>query len=135
MSRAVFADTSFFHALLNEKDAWHAAAEKSLRTLSSGMVTTEYVLVELGASMSSCAYRVAYVNFVAALRKAPHSTIIPASTELFTSGLHLFSTRADKEWSLCDCVSFVIMEREGITDALTADHHFVQAGFKALLLN
>lgn len=135
MSRAVFADTSFFHALLNEKDAWHKAAEKCLSTLSSRMVTTESVLVELGASMSSCAYRVAYVDFVAALRNAPHSTIIPASTELFTSELNLFSARTDKEWSLCDCVSFVVMEREGIAEALTADHHFVQAGFKALLLD
>ena len=39
----------------------------------------------------------------------------------------------DKEWTLTDCISFVVMQREGITDALTADHHFEQAGFVALL--
>ena len=39
----------------------------------------------------------------------------------------------DKEWGLIDCVSFVVMEYRGITEALTSDAHFEQAGFQALL--
>jgi uncharacterized protein len=42
-------------------------------------------------------------------------------------------SRRDKEWSLTDCISFVVMKERGLTEALTADHHFEQAGFKALL--
>jgi predicted nucleic acid-binding protein len=45
----------------------------------------------------------------------------------------LYRNRADKNWSLTDCISFVVMKRKGITEALTGDHHFEQAGFKALL--
>ena len=41
--------------------------------------------------------------------------------------------RADKEWPLTDCISFVVMPDQGLSEALTADHHFEQAGFKALL--
>jgi hypothetical protein len=48
-------------------------------------------------------------------------------------GLTLFSRRPDKEWSLTDCTSFVVMQQERLTDALTTDHHFEQAGFRALL--
>jgi predicted nucleic acid-binding protein len=48
--------------------------------------------------------------------------------------MELFGQRADKEWSLADCVSFVLKQEQQLTDALTCDHHFVQAGFRALLL-
>jgi predicted nucleic acid-binding protein len=45
----------------------------------------------------------------------------------------LYHLRPDKQWSLTDCISFLVMSEEGITEALTADHHFEQAGFVALL--
>jgi hypothetical protein len=48
-------------------------------------------------------------------------------------GLDLFAGRSDKNWSLTDCISFVVMQDEGLTEALTGDSHFEQAGFKALL--
>jgi uncharacterized protein len=47
--------------------------------------------------------------------------------------MKLFAGRPDKEWSLTDCVSFVVMEAQGIREALTTDEHFIQAGFRALL--
>jgi predicted nucleic acid-binding protein len=59
--------------------------------------------------------------------------IVPPDTELFESGLELYEKRPDKDWSLTDCISFVVMKREGIVDALTGDHHFEQGGFNALL--
>jgi predicted nucleic acid-binding protein len=48
-------------------------------------------------------------------------------------GFDLFSKRPDKEWSLTDCISFVVMQEHGVTDALTTDRHFAQAGFTMLL--
>jgi hypothetical protein len=60
---------------------------------------------------------------------------MPSSNELFAAGVELYATRPDKEWSLTDCISFVVMEREGLTDALTGDRHFEQSGFKVLLSN
>ena len=48
-------------------------------------------------------------------------------------GRQLYRERADKEWPLTDCISFVVMQEHGLAEALTADHHFEQAGFKALL--
>ena len=55
------------------------------------------------------------------------------SEALFEAGFNLFEARPDKDWSLTDFISFVVMEREGLTEALTGDHHFEQAGFTALL--
>ncbi len=61
-------------------------------------------------------------------------TIVPSSSDLFWRGIKLFDARPDKEWSLTDCISFEVMAELGLTDALTADHHFEQAGFRALLV-
>lgn len=52
----------------------------------------------------------------------------------YHAAMHLFQSRSDKEWGLVDCLSFVVMQSQGVTQALSADHHFVQAGFRALLL-
>ena len=63
------------------------------------------------------------------------TTILPPTLELFEAGCDLYEQRPDKEWSLTDCISFVVMHNHGLTDALTADRHFQQAGFQALLLD
>ena len=60
--------------------------------------------------------------------------MFPLSEALLQQGLALYRARPDKDWGLTDCVSFVLMKQEGITEALTADVHFRQAGFTALLL-
>ena len=60
-------------------------------------------------------------------------TIIPADATLYQAGVDLYGQRSDKDWSLTDCISFVVMRQRGIVEALTGDHHFEQAGLIALL--
>jgi predicted nucleic acid-binding protein len=60
-------------------------------------------------------------------------TIVPPSRQLFEQGIEFYGRRPDKAWSLTDCISFVVMDEQGIQDALTGDHHFEQAGYRALL--
>ena len=67
------------------------------------------------------------------LRRREDVVLLPSSRELFDRGLQLFSDRPDKEWSLTDCISFVVMGERSLTEALTSDHHFEQAGFTVLL--
>ncbi|HET6574633.1 MAG TPA: hypothetical protein VFG68_13580 [Fimbriiglobus sp.] len=74
------------------------------------------------------------MNLHARLAADPSTQIVPASDDLFTAGLDLYGRRPDKQWSLTDCVSFVVMGREGIAEALTGDHDFEQAGFTARLM-
>jgi predicted nucleic acid-binding protein len=91
------------------------------------------VLTELGDGLSGVSDRQAFIDFHQALRNDPTVKIIPASSEWFASGVQLDATRPDKEWSLTDGISFAVMQREGLTEALTGDRHFDQAGFRALL--
>ncbi len=67
------------------------------------------------------------------MRRDPRIELIPSGGEFGSEAIRLFTARSDKEWSLTDCLSFIVMERRGIRDALTADNHFEQAGFRAVL--
>jgi predicted nucleic acid-binding protein len=67
------------------------------------------------------------------LLAAQGTDFVPASGELFQRGLALFDKRPHKKWSLVDCISFVVMKQRRLTDALTTNHHFEQAGFQVLL--
>jgi predicted nucleic acid-binding protein len=131
--RPVFADTCFYQALLNHQDRWHAAAVEVSSTFRGRMLTSEYVLCELGALMSRGSLRGLFLELVSDLQSAPYVDIVPGSHEHFEAGLDLFSSRPDKGWSLTDCVSFALMKAYGIEEVLTCDHHFKQAGFRVLL--
>jgi hypothetical protein len=63
----------------------------------------------------------------------PRVHIVSPSDEQFRRGKELYARRSDKEWSLTDCISFLVMQEHALTEALTADHHFEQAGFAILL--
>ena len=129
----VFADTFFYLALLNPGDSAHAETVKFSRSFKARTLTTAWVVTEVGDALSAPVQRRLFVDFLDSLRHNPTVTIIPPSGELFESGFNLFSRRPDKAWSMTDCISFATMERYGLTEALTGDRHFEQAGFSALL--
>ncbi len=131
--KPVFADTFYYLALLSPRDPAHAWAVSVTRKLRGRLVTTAWVLMEVGDAMSLPKNRELFAALLDGLKGNPRMTIVPASQELFDRGVAFFRQRPDKEWTLTDCVSFVVMADEGLTDALTGDHHFVQAGFRALL--
>jgi len=97
------------------------------------LVTTRTVLVEIGNALSKPRYRPAAVRLLYALEADPTVEIIPLSEQLYVQAFQLYRERPDKEWGLTDCISFVVMQEHGMTDALTTDEHFQQAGFRVLL--
>jgi uncharacterized protein len=131
--KSIFVDTSYYLALLNPDDHYHAQAVDLGRVLRLPIIVTEFVLLELGNSLANAVDRLLFIGIPSSLQHDPNAIVIPASHELFQHGCDLFAKRPDKNWSLVDCTSFVVMEEYGITDALTADHHFAQAGFTVLL--
>lgn len=130
--KATFADSFYFLALLNRNDQAHARAVLAGSELHGRLVTTDFVLLEVGDSYSAPEDRPAFLEMVDELKASPRVTVKKASAALFNAGLQLFRQRPDKEWSLTDCTSFIVMKRQGITEALTGDRHFEQAGFVRL---
>lgn len=114
----------------------HARAEAIADELEQRQVrllTTRAVLLEIGSALARLRFCNADVAFLDALEHDPAMGIVPLSESLFARAFQLFRARPDKEWGLTDCVSFVVMMDRGLTEALTTDEHFRQAGFCALL--
>jgi len=131
--RVCFADTSFFVAFLNARDTEHAAAVDLMENFEGRILTTDWVLVELGNFLAARASRQLFTPFVRDLPTDARFDIVPASREQRESGGALYEARPDKEWSLTDCISMVVMEQHGVREVFTADHHFEQAGYTILL--
>jgi predicted nucleic acid-binding protein len=129
----IFADSYYLLALFNGRDAAHGRALAASKSLKGTLVTTDWVLVEMADALSDPANRLRCSSFIDDLRHSSRVQIEPASRALFNAGLELYRQRPDKEWSLTDCISFVVMKNQNIDEALTGDHHFEQAGFRALL--
>src|SRR5206468_168080 len=117
---------------LNKHDEAHAKA-LAYSSLIDKLVTTEWVLTELADGLASSRHRKMFMQTRQELLADADAMIFPFDKALYEEGIQLFNQRDDKEWSLTDCISFVVMQRESITEALTGDHHFEQAGFVALL--
>jgi hypothetical protein len=128
-----FADSFYFMALLNRNDQAHDRAMKAHDHRHGRLVTTDFILLEVADAYAHPVDRPACLELIDDLAIDPLVMIVPASASLLKEGLDLYRRRPDKDWPLTDCISFVVMQREGITEALTADHHFEQAGFVALL--
>ena len=134
--KSVFADADYLVALLNPREELHEKAKRvSARLHPVRIITSEMVMAEMLNLLGSRGeiIRGKACEFVSQLRQNPNIRVVPQTATQFAEAMAFFCGHRDKEWSLTDCISFVVMTRQGITEALTGDHHFEQAGFTALL--
>ncbi len=136
MDRVVFVDTGFLIALAAPRDRLHPQAvvlAEQVQQSQASLLTTRAVLLELGAALSGSHHRQTAANMLSAIEADPAIEIESITDTLYSEALALFTRHADKEWRLTDCISFTVMRRRDIQSALTADKHFSQAGFTALM--
>lgn len=131
--KRVFADTVYYLALLNPRDPYAPAAAQFTAGFSGAIVTSAWLLTEVANALARGANRALFVQLYGGLADDRRVMIVPPALDLFEEGIEFYAKRPDKEWSLTDCISFIIMREHGLTSALTADHHFEQAGFTVLL--
>src|SRR5262249_13982627 len=129
-------DTGFIQAVLSSKDKYHRKAISLMPRIRAAteVWVTEAGLIESANTLSSL-NRLGVEKFIRNCFRTANIRVIPVDTSRFVRGLDLYRARSDKEWSLTDCISFHVMEKHGLADAVTADVHFVQAGFRALMLD
>ena len=134
----IFADTAGWGHLVDPTQAYHAQAAtiyRQARQQGRKFITTNYVLAELVALLMSPLRipRQQLIAFIAGVKASPHVDIVHVDLTLDAQAWQLLTERPDKEWSLVDCASFVVMQQYGLQEAFTTDHHFEQAGFVCLL--
>jgi uncharacterized protein len=132
----LFLDASYAIALASESDEHHAKAIEISTVIAEKaipMITTRAVLLEIGNGLAR-RYRRAAIRLLDSIEDDQDIEVITPSDELYDRALDVYRKHLDKEWGLTDCLSFVVMRDRGMLNALTADDHFRQAGFTALLL-
>lgn len=126
-------DTSGFFSLYDESDFFHAQAILTYDAAAKRL-TTSYVLAEYTALAHIRGVpRREIIKFSNLILDDRSIEIIWIDENLHRQAVVLMAERADKNYSLCDAASFVVMRIRGITDALTTDKHFFQEGFIRLL--
>jgi len=131
----VFADTTFWVALVVKQDQYHVHAQQWSQRVSGRIVTTAAVILETANTLSRPAWRAHAVKLIDSLSRRADVEVRDLSTALWQRGWEHYRDRPDKAWSLTDCISFLVMEDVGLADALAADEHFRQAGFRPVLLD
>lgn len=137
-ARVVLLDTSFIVALENRSDAHHERAKDLDRELlDAGCISALHwgILLEIGDGYARVGRRAKGCQLIDRILNEERYEVVPLTDHLVQRAIELYFKREDKDWGLTDCLSFVLMEAQSISDALTADIHFRQAGFKALLLD
>lgn len=124
--------------LVGRTQPFHGLATRifrSARRHNHKVITTNYVITELVALLTTPLRvpRPALVGFIEGDKTSPYVEVVHVDSVLDAEAWQLLRSRQDKEWSLVDCASFVLMQRRGLLEALTTDHHFEQAGFVRLL--
>lgn len=133
--KLLFADTFYWAALLNVRDAWHEQAVSYSQPLKQMQIaTTDEVLLEFLNFFSPYGD---YMRSGAAQRaqdvlQSHNVRVIDQTHESFLDGLALYAQRLDKGYSLTDCISMNTMRQLGISEILTHDRHFTQEGFTVL---
>ena len=133
--KLVFADTVYWVALINPKDEWRNQARSATALLNDvRIITTDSILIEVlnfFAEHGNEARRRA-VLAVEQLLKNPNAEVVPQTRDNFLAGITFYDARADKGYSLTDCISMITMRERNIANVLTHDHHFSQEGFTTL---
>jgi predicted nucleic acid-binding protein len=133
-----FIDTSGWANLFIKTEPNHQQAVQwftQARRQNYLMVTTNYIVLELVALLNSPlrVTRPQIFQYIDAIQSASYLQLVRVDQQIENAAWQLLKQRLDKNWSLVDATSFIIMQQLGITNALTSDHHFNQAGFIRLL--
>jgi predicted nucleic acid-binding protein len=132
-----FADTSFWIAVSQKTDQYHGRASvwsNYLIQRDAFILTTEAVLWEWMNRLANSATRRATAEGYRRCHLDTQIEVVPFAVDMIAAASGLYEARSDKDWSLTDCLSFLVMEQRRVSRALTTDRHFRQAGLEAVLL-
>ncbi len=132
-SNDLFLDTSGLFCIFDRADSHHQIANEFFRQAKS-LLTSNYVLTEfLPLVVSRKLHRTSSLFFLKNLVLLPRLELVWIDEAKHQKAMTLIENRLDKNYSLCDAVSFVLMRERGIVEALTTDKHFEQENFIRLL--
>ena len=130
--KRVFVDSSGFFALLIEEDQFHQDALLLFQRANAErwrLVTTNVVVIETYALLLVRSHRGRHdaLRFLDVIEKDAYQVERIRKTDEVRA-IALVRAHQDKTYSLCDSLSFIVMERLGLTEAIAFDRHFRSYG-------
>lgn len=122
--------------LINEADTDHTKAKTirdRLLNSKKRFLITDYIILEIANSLCKRRWRTRSVKLLNSIREIESIEVVEIDKKISEKAWDMYSARTDKEWSLTDCASFVVMKQYGIQEAFTNDHYFEQAEFAVLM--
>ncbi len=135
-AREAFLDTSVLYALIDRKDAHHSAAREAVERLlrdQRRLLTTDYIVTEAVNLANARAGHHVAVRILDLMEQTSGIRIEWVGSLRFEAAKAFYRRHADHRYSFTDCTSFIVMRELKISDALTTDRHFGEAGFRMLL--
>jgi predicted nucleic acid-binding protein len=126
-------DTSGLACCLDADDHRHGDAVELYQAAAVKLTHNCFIAEFVALSQARGLSRVPSLAFAAATTTDPEIEVVWVDPALHDEALAFLQSQLDKSYSLCDAVSFLLMRRHGIQDALSTDRHFEQAGYRRLL--
>jgi len=134
--KPVFIDTAGWACLLDRREAKHGEAARLMAECSQirrPLVTTDYVVDETATLLIARRAGGLLGDFFELIGRSAALTVTPVGPGRFREACGYLLKHRDQGYSFTDVTSFIVMRELGMTDALTEDRHFEQAGFRCLL--
>lgn len=128
----IFIDTSYIIAIINERDQYHNQALNLANLyMNRSIIVTDSIILEIANSLSR-RYKAEAIQIIEEFLSSENVEVVRLTIDTFERAFNLYKTRQDKEWGLVDCISFIVMKDGSVSEVLTFDQHFSQAGFQIL---
>lgn len=133
MKQVAFLDTGAIFALADADDRKHGEVRAIYFHQERRFILHDLILIEACSLLTKRLNKQAALRMVDAVCSTLRVEKAPLTPALIAAGWERCRRFADKDWDWIDCISFELMERRGLREALSLDRHFAQAGFELLV--
>lgn len=129
----IFVDTSVWFEAFDLASPRYEECQSLISQCIGKLVTTDYIIDELVTLFVARDQRLNATAYVPSLLDGSFCQLHRIDETDFAEAWRLVQQFTDKQWSFTDCTSYAVMQRLGITEALSLDDHFRQFGFASVL--
>ena len=132
--KSVFVDTGAWFAIADKSDQFHHHAKSHLKKIvenGDGITTSNLVIHETAMLLARRLSKHAAIQFLDLVAKDENVVVLQSDAAIEQDAYEVFRKYDEHDFSIVDCVSFVLMKNFEIKRTFTFDKHFKTMRFSA----